>query len=61
MSLIAPSIIPQNWEHDITKDHIQERVRKIEKDSQNIINETIRNTKDRVQRKGRRRKPLSIF
>ena len=61
MSLIAPSIIPQNWEHDITKDRIQERVRKIEKDSQNIINETIRNTKDRVQRKGRRRKPLSIF
>jgi hypothetical protein len=61
MSLIAPSIIPQNWEHDIIKDRIQERVRKIEKDSQNIINETIRNTKDRVQRKGRRRKPLDQY
>jgi hypothetical protein len=61
MSLIAPRIIPQNWEHDITKDHIQERVRKIEKDSQNIINETIRNTKDRVQREGRRHKPLDQY
>ena len=37
MSLIAPRIIPQHWEHDITKDHIQERVRKIEKDSQNML------------------------
>jgi hypothetical protein len=61
MSLIAPRIIPQHWEHDITKDHIQERVRKIEKDSKNIINETIRNTKDRVQREGRRHKPLDQY
>src|SRR5918999_3873032 len=48
MSLIAPSIILQNWEHDIAKDQIEQRVRKIEKDSQNVVNETIKNTKDRV-------------
>jgi hypothetical protein len=61
MSLIAPKIIPQNWEYNIAKDCIQERVRKIEKDSQNIINEVIRNTKDRVQREGRRHKPLDQY
>jgi hypothetical protein len=61
MSLIAPTIIPQNWEYNIAKDRIQERVRKIEKDSQNIINETIKNTKDRVQREGRRHKSLDQY
>jgi hypothetical protein len=61
MSLIAPSIILQNWSHDTAKDQVQEKVRKIEKDSQNIINETIKNTKDRVQREGKRRKPLDEY
>jgi hypothetical protein len=61
MGLIAPMIIPQNWEHNIAKDRIQKRVRAIENDSQNIINETIRNTKDRVQREGKRHKPLDQY
>jgi hypothetical protein len=61
MSLISPTIISQNWEHDIAKDQVQKRVRKIERDSENIINETIRTTKDRVQREGRRRKPLDQY
>jgi hypothetical protein len=61
MSLIAPTIIPQNWEHNIAKDQIQERVRKIEKDSQNIINETIKNTKDCVQREGIKHKSLDQY
>src|SRR5919106_4020444 len=61
MSLIAPKIILQNWEHNITKDRIENRVRAIENDSQNVIKEIISNTKDRVKREGRRHKPLDQF
>jgi hypothetical protein len=58
MSLIAPSSMLQNWQHNIAKEQVTKKVRKIIKESHNIIDETIRNTKDRVQREGRRHKPL---
>ena len=58
ISLIAPSIVSQNWEYNIANDLILKKVKSIEKDWQSIIIETLRDTKDRVIRKGRRHKPL---
>jgi hypothetical protein len=58
MSLIALRIIPEHWECNLRKDDVEVVVRRIERDSENIVQQAIQKTKDRVQSEGRRNKPL---
>lgn len=59
MSLIALRIVPEHWKYGVTKDEVAFVVRSIEQDSENIIQQVIRKTRDRVQSEGRRNKPLN--
>lgn len=58
MSLIALRIIPEHWECDLRKDDVDAVVRTIERDTEDIVQQVIQKTKDRVQSEGRRNKPL---
>ena len=58
MSLIALRIIPEHWECNLRKDDLEVVVRRIERESENIVQQAIQKTKDHVQSEGRRDKPL---
>lgn len=58
MSLIALRIVPEHWKYGVTKDEVAFVVHSIEQDSENIIQQVIQKTRDRVQSEGRRNKPL---
>jgi len=58
MSLIALRILPEHWECNIKRDEVEAVVKRIERESDNIIQQAIQKTKDRVQSEGRRDKPL---
>jgi hypothetical protein len=58
MSLIALRIVPEQWKYNLGKDEVEDVIKAIEKDSEDIIRETIEKTKDRVRREGKRHRPL---
>ncbi|MFZ0510352.1 MAG: hypothetical protein WAM14_01990 [Candidatus Nitrosopolaris sp.] len=58
LSLIALRIILEHWECNLRKDDVEVVVRTIERDSENIVQQAIQKTKDRVESEGRRNKPL---